>query len=647
MHLGAVVLYHRDGHRSHAVDFWTGRLNVITGASETGKSALIEIVDYCLGSDRHGVFRSPELDTIGWYGLLLRIGGQPVFAARRAPGPGQKSSTDSLLVEGRDDAPAAAEIDAAITNTASVTARLGELIGIEAAETEVPEGSTREPIRATLRHALAYVFQRQRLIADPEYLFSGQDRPFAAIAIRDTLPYFLGSVDTDALQLRRELRTRRRELARAEERLRRLAAGSDELLRREHSLLGEAEDAGLAATAEAAADDVRAALAALLDLRAEDVGEPVGGEAAQIAELDDRRRDLVSHLNEARAGRRQLAERLRLATGFAREVNEHRARLLSLELYPSGSSADERVCPLCGAAGSDDDATVTDLRVELEQARAQADNTRTSEPLLDAAIERVDERIAALRGQLSAIEEQVRTLVERSDLARQARSRREVQAFVRGRIATFLEEHPVRDAVAVRQAEEDVETLRTRVKFLEQSLGPEATRRKTERTLDGVGADMTNMARRLELGYTEHGVRLDPIGLTVVAGDAADPVWLNEDIGSGKNWVGFHLVTLLALHKHFVTGHRPVPRLLMLDQPTQAFYPSDRRRAPDRSSSELDDEDRRLVRRQFELMRDTVQELDGRLQIIVTDHANEPWFAGTVRHEWRDGHALVPRDWFE
>jgi hypothetical protein len=85
----------------------------------------------------------------------------------------------------------------------------------------------------------------------------------------------------------------------------------------------------------------------------------------------------------------------------------------------------------------------------------------------------------------------------------------------------------------------------------------------------------------------------------------------------------------------------------MLDQPTQAFYPSDRRRAADRGPDELPDEDQAMVRRLFALMRDTVTDLDGVLQIIVTDHAeiDESWFGNRVKHNWRDGKALVPRDW--
>ena len=44
-----VVLYGFNGQR-RAVSLLPGKLNIITGASKTGKTALIEIIDYALGS---------------------------------------------------------------------------------------------------------------------------------------------------------------------------------------------------------------------------------------------------------------------------------------------------------------------------------------------------------------------------------------------------------------------------------------------------------------------------------------------------------------------------------------------------------------------------------------------------------------------
>lgn len=477
--LGSIVLYHRDGVRSHAVDLRPGKLNVITGSSETGKSALIEIVDYCLGSGRHGVYRSVELGSIGWYGLMLDVNGHPVFIARKAPDPGQKTSTDAMLVQGRDTPPAAADIQQT-TNIVAVTARLGELIGIEESEAEVPEGSTRKPIRATLRHSLAYTFQRQRLIADPEYLFAGQERPFAAMAIRDTLPYFLGSVDSDALQQRRELRLRRQQLRVARHQLEKLVERSEIVERRERAMLKQAQEAGLVPDGEYSSDEVRPLLAAQVHRDATDAVEPLTGDADLLAELGERRRTKARQLNEARGDRRRLVDRRRMTGDYGREVAERRTRLLSLELMPAEpASEDEQRCPLCGVANHNGDASVADLRTELGHARAQAEKSSASEPRLDAVIERLDERVAALRAELGEIEEEIRVVVGRSDLAMRALSRREIQAYVRGRIAAFLEENPVRDAAKVREASDQVRDLEGRVGRLEKVLSPETTRLRT------------------------------------------------------------------------------------------------------------------------------------------------------------------------
>lgn len=187
----------------------------------------------------------------------------------------------------------------------------------------------------------------------------------------------------------------------------------------------------------------------------------------------------------------------------------------------------------------------------------------------------------------------------------------------------------------------------SRVERLERALSTDETRARTENALDYVGSDMTAMARRLELGYVADGVRLDPIRLTVVAQTPQGPVWLNEGMGSGKNWVGYHLVTLLALHRRFVSFERPVPRLLMLDQPTQAFFSSELQARRERSVRLLGDEDRESVRRLFALMAEVVADLQGQLQVIVSDHAelDEPWFGDAIAHNWRGGPALIAEGW--
>lgn len=52
----------------------------------------------------------------------------------------------------------------------------------------------------------------------------------------------------------------------------------------------------------------------------------------------------------------------------------------------------------------------------------------------------------------------------------------------------------------------------------------------------------------------------------------------------------------------------------------------------------------------FQVMRDVVNELTPRMQVIVSDHADlvdEEWFQDAIEHYWRGGTKLVPVDWID
>ena len=74
--------------------------NVITGGSKTGKSAVIPIVDYCLGSDRCAVPVSTIRDSCSWFGVVVDTDEGQKLLARREPGE-QQSTGDMLLLEAR------------------------------------------------------------------------------------------------------------------------------------------------------------------------------------------------------------------------------------------------------------------------------------------------------------------------------------------------------------------------------------------------------------------------------------------------------------------------------------------------------------------------------------------------------------------
>ncbi len=109
--------------------------------------------------------------------------------------------------------------------------------------------------------------------------------------------------------------------------------------------------------------------------------------------------------------------------------------------------------------------------------------------------------------------------------------------------------------------------------------------------------------------------------------------------------MGYHLIGHLALHQWFARQKRPVPRFLFLDQPSQVYFPPEP--AVDRSVDELEDDDRRDLRRMFGLIFDSVKAVAPEMQVIITEHAdiNEDWYQHAVRERWRGGLKLVREDW--
>ncbi|MBZ5604698.1 MAG: DUF3732 domain-containing protein [Acidobacteriia bacterium] len=169
--------------------------------------------------------------------------------------------------------------------------------------------------------------------------------------------------------------------------------------------------------------------------------------------------------------------------------------------------------------------------------------------------------------------------------------------------------------------------------------------------LNRIGLRMTGWTELLQL---EHRApyRLDLNNLTVVADRPGRPIPMQR-MGGGKNWLGCHLLALLALHEHFVQNKCPVPGFLVLDQPTQVYFPSTQQyKALSGTTQETleSDADLDAVGRMFDLLFSVCAELAPNFQIIVLEHANLPderYQAAVIEDPWSGigHHALVPEEW--
>lgn len=623
-----------------------GELCVITGASKRGKSQLINIIEYCLGSSDFNVAFGPIRSTVEWYALRLKAGTQQIFIARKAPAATEQTSSATYLEMGGEVAIPAKSALSATTNIDAACDVLSRVAGIVDHVHEPLPGQTRQPSSPSIRNALFYCFQQQYEIISPKTLFHRQSEGFyIPQLIQDLLPYYLGAIGDDHLLKVTRLRQLRQERRRIEQQLNEAKAIAGEGTTRALALLSEAADLGLVSVYDRkiTVNQAREMLRGVLDRSVEPLEtSPVSDEYHRLLQ---EREEQASRLRRVQEDRQAVAALLNDRKGYAAEGAEHASRLKTLGLY---AQTEAHSCPLCASElpmiPSD-----SALRTALVVLESKLANVSQENPHLEQLAARLEEEASGLRSSLT----ETRTALEAIE-----RSRQEVAAYrefaaraahVRGRISIYLEASPSQ-GTALDDLAKTATMLDAEIERLDGELGNDAVEERLESIVAIINEHITIAGRELELEHSENPLRFSVKKLTVIAATPTGGIPMDK-MGSGANWVGYHIAVHLALHRIFAEADRPVPRFLVLDQPSQVYFPADRdvegKLEVGRAESTVD-QDRAAVLKMFKLIKDTVDSLEGKLQVIVTEHADpkEHWFQSAVVERWReDGKALIPRSW--
>jgi len=635
-----IIVYSHDGQR-RALPLRTGRVNIITGASKTGKSALVDIVDYCFGSGECRVPEGPIRRSVSWFGVRLQLDRGQAFIARRCPGANAISSEECFIEVGDQvDLPDARGLRQT-TNTKGLGALLTSWTGIHDNLHEPPAGQKRAPLSANVRHALALCFQPQDEIIRRRQLFHGAADHFFAQGIRDTLPYFLGAVDDDYVRKHEELRRLRDQLRACGRQLAELKALRGDGISKAATLLAQARDVGLSATV---ADNQEQAVMSLHEVAqtpivSASVENPDGQEYARLSEernrfLEDQRK-LSDEIAAARSFERD-------ENGFSHEASEQRARLTSIGIYEG--STPNRSCPLCSRELPEASALpgVEQIRPVLADVSSRLESVARAAPQVEKAIAELESRLQSAQTRLAQNRSEMEAVRKASDALQQTQDEAAKRAHILGRISLYLESLP--ELPDTKSLEEQAQRLREECIALDDELSDERVKERVDSIISILGRRMTAWAQELELEHSKYPLRLNIKKLTIVADTDDGPVPMDR-MGSGENWVGYHLIGHLALHDWFTSHKRPVPRFLFLDQPSQVYFPPEK--DVDGSMRMVAEDDRKAVSRMFKFVFAVVEAIAPGFQVVITEHAdiNESWYQEAVVERWRGGLKLVPDNW--
>ena len=636
-----IAIYGHDG-QQRILNLRLGGVNVITGSSKTGKSALIDIVDYCFGSSECRVPEGIIRKAVAWFAIRLQLSEGQAVVARRCPPPGSASNEDCFVAVANEVAlPSASDLHQT-TNTEGLENLLTAWCGIADNVHETPPGQRRPPVSANFRHALLLCFQPQDEIIRRNQLFHRCSDTYIAQSLKDVFPYLLGAVTDDFVKRREELRRLRDKLRSCERRLAELAALRGDGVSKAATLLAQARDRGLSAVTES--ENWDAVVAALRTVAATPMAQ-VDERPASVSEFTRLSEARAVLLEEQRRFRDQIASARAFKVdekSFSREATEQQARLRPIGIF-EGTVPGE-TCPLCAHPLTDTSAvpTAVELKGALTTVSTRLDAVTRSAPQIEKAVAELEQKAAVIQQQLAQNRGEMEAVRSANEQIGRAQDDAAKRAHVLGRISLYLESLPeLPDTTALVS---EAAALRNQCSALKEELSDETIRDRLDSIVALLGGTMTEWAKKLQLEHSAHPLRFNLKKLTIVADTPDGPIPMDR-MGSGENWVGYHLIGHLALHGWFTNQNRPVPRFLFLDQPSQVYFPPEK--DVDGSIDSIQNEDRVALRRMFDLVFEATTKLAPNFQVIITEHAdlNEPWYQTAIVEKWRNGMALVPEDW--
>ena len=628
------------GERRRTIDLEPDQVNVITGASGTGKSALVDAIDYCLGStscDLPWYVRGhAEAVAVQWAKDDLHL-----IAGRNIPRAGKGTGQMFVRTGNSLSMPTTADGLEGRTPREHAKKEIERAFGI--ADIEDSDTALKNEVgRATVRHLTPYLFLSGDVIVSKNTLLHDLNRANKARDIEATLPYFLGVVDQESVLAERRLRQLEGALNRLQREARARERSRSRLTERSMALLSQAAEVGLVEPPSPSAPD-RALLEELRRIASTDTDATDAPGGDELGVLETERQSLVAGISELRDKRRALKRAIREAQGYESAVSAQSHKLALVEHL----KLDERRCPVCDAESDLGHAMAEQIQASLDIIRNEVATVGQLHPELVEQLSEVEEQISARSGRLREVEAQIGAVIRQIEGASRVVALSHARAIVIGRTAQFLET-TVEDFDL---AQIDLRPLQDEIAELEDKVDPQAKRDRLRDAENMISGYATEMLAELPTEIPATDARMQFYAgpkLKLIERDRRSVLSLAE-IGSDQNYLSIHLALSFALQQHFEAIRSPVPGLLVIDQISRPYYPEG---GDEKSLEDMEaDSDRKAMRKIAGFLFDETARRPG-LQVVLIEHAyisDDSRYVDATRERWNEesGEKLIPVDWPE
>ena len=642
--LEKLILWPRnDNYEPRTVIFKPGHLNLITGASKTGKSAIIPIIDYCLGSSKCAIPTGVIRDSVSWYGVVVKTGRGKLMIARKDPDD-KSSSQHMFLLEG-DEIEIPTSISEKNDNLVNIKELLNQLSGITNVDFDVYKTGRIEKKGPSFRDIAAFNYQPQNIVANPNALFFKADAAEHREKLKTIFDYVLGAVTPEVLAMQHRLEGLRTEYRRKNREVESLRKVSDRWVGQIRGFALRAQELGLLEIdfEQVTPDRVLGALKNIVisTVEIKPTHDGIGKAASRIADISEEQATISNNIMRLKS-RLSDMEAAKRAVETHKGVSYVKKDRLSLSKWLEGKYSEENKY-------FRDQSLLRELVVSpLIDAFKELEQNDKSPLLIEGAFDR---EFLQLKDGLDVELEKLRGLrTEKKEITIESDNQKgfddsSAQRFL-GELDYALEN--LSEISGDSDLLDELVELNKEIKELEETLRGANVKGKKISALKKVNNYSSQWLPHLDNERPDDPIELVDSELTikVVGKGRSDYLW---EIGSGANWVSYHVATSLGLQQYFINQDiSPVPNYLVYDQPSQVYFP---RKISSKKEDDptLEDEDISAVKAIFKVCNDAIEKVNGNLQIIVLDHAPKEFVKelphGYIVDEWRDGKKLVPEEW--
>lgn len=636
----AIMIFNKSG-EVRRVNMEPG-VNIITGESKTGKSALVEIMDYCLCSSRCTIPKGKITEFAHIYVIPMVIDKNTYIIARYNWENGGKMHIsredidfpiDKIDLDYFKDIPLLSIKDAQYEIESALGLHVSNIVFED-------EGKSK---KASLRNMISYLFQHQNLIASKFALLYRFSESYKRKDIIDQFPIFAGMIGQEYYSSLIELNSLKNQLSQKLKKQKQNQKSSEylkdilkPLLKDYFSLLNKPIDLNinLNKMKKLASNLPEFDEAQLFE--EDGIIERYNSLKKGLEDLAGKERNILMKINN-------LDDASSRGQSFTESLKELKERTEVFEIGENKYS-----CPLCGnncKVISEEDKLLLEagewLDKELEITNKYTHNFSEDIRKLNGIASDISDKMKSIANQIKEIEKKY---IKSDDL----NSKREKVNYAKAKIELYAN---MIDVGLFEDIDEEIEKLNELILFLEDKIKGYDLDVKKSKAQTFLSDNMNRLALTLDFEEEYKPINLN-FGLVDGTFDLYqhqnryEKIFLNE-MGSGANWVSCHIALFLSFLRYFTKQENsPMPLIMFFDQPSQVYFPEG-----DIDKNEFSQSDLKAVNEMYKTIFDEIKSIGedtGILpQILIVDHVDgknlevKDEFISYIRCNWRNGQALI------